>query len=855
MASRLRAVRDPVTEIPLICGALSDDADRSVREAIVEAVAEPVQAQLGFYAVGGWGRREFFPHADIDLLVLYDGPDGEAADAAERLESAVPGARAALQALALEIRRRKLRLAMRVRSLREQRRWMATEITVAAAALDIRQVAGNAALVRDVVQTARGVIAEAFPGGVPAFVGRLREEIMARHDAVHDAGALLEPDLKTGRGSLRDGHAVRWAARAMHGSVDPRELAGRGILSQTEADEYARAYWFFAHVRLALHAVSRFKLDRLVFERQAPVARLMGFVRGDDRDAVTAFMQLFYGNADLLANLADRWLLDWASEGDSCAQPMGGPWALRAGHLTYLDSARVPRDLRDVRDICRMAHQLRVPIHPSVRRMFRELAAGLPARAGREPVATDLLRLAILDAADFDHLLDALFDAGLFRRLVPEWSHLVGLTAHDVYHVFTTDRHLLQCWRAVATIHPQSPKTPRFVTEAWKNLDETQGRELTDAVLLATLLHDVGKGLDGDHSMVGAGMAAEIAHRLGMSAAQARLVRWLVLEHLVLARTSQRRDPTDPAVHAACSESINSTLELDALTVVTWADMTSVAPNADATWKLSLLQSLHEGIRSVLSGDASRVRSPREIYTEACAEAGNEVSRRAIDLIELFAPAALRGLSGAELIDVVEALGARDPDRHDAHALVMRPGAAPERVRATVAMRDSRALLARLAAAATAAGYDILSARILTTRNGLAVDQFELRVRAQTPRASAGAQMRFSDLVERIATDRIALDELRAQHRSESRMALPGRPDVPTVVSVHPADHDASIAIVEIKTRDRAGLLAQIAGEFSRFDVSIERALIHVEGDRAIDVFYARGEAVEPLVASLREHL
>ncbi len=455
-----------------------------------------------------------------------------------------------------------------------------------------------------------------------------------------------------------------------------------------------------------------------------------------------------------------------------------------------------------------------------------------------------------------------LFDLGVFPRLVPEWAHLVGHTTHDVYHVWTTDRHLLEAWRRLFVLETaardgeadEAVSVHPALRDAWRRLVD-RGPTATEAVRIATLFHDVGKALGGDHSMIGAGMAAEVARRIGLPDEVCRVVRWLVREHLMLPRTSQRRDIADEYVVQACADEIQEPWHLDALTVLSWADMTSVAPSSNTEWKVALLLRLHDAIAAALAPGGAPRPSAWQRYVEHCEAVHDAPRRGARGLLDRFEPASLRPLEGEELGALIEALQRWDDGDHVAVVAASTPrasGTARGTLRLTVIMRDAEALLAEVAAAAAAAGLDIVSARIVTTRDGLAVDQFVVRF---STRARQTAVAQFEHLVRDAAAGRHTAASLRALRRDESTLRAGARPAVPTEIRLSPADFDQSMSILEIRTRDRIGLLADIAAFLAARGVVIERALVHVEGDGALDTFYVRGDRLEAIVPALRELL
>ena len=803
---------------------LVDDADTLTRGAYHDAVPDVVRERLQLLAVGGYGRREVFPHADLDIILVYDGDDGDEASAPKRLEAACPGATKALAAFFDAMRDSGARIAPRVRALPEHRRLIAADVTIGAAALDARPLDGPPLIARP-LEDARTALATGFVGGVTGFCELIHRGVRDRHERFGGTTHLLEPQLKMGRGGLRDGHAVWWTAGLRFGTHDLAKLAVDGHLLEPDRAAFDAAYRFVARTRLCAHAASQWRNDRLAFALQPAVARAMGFGDGHGQPDVQAFLSAFYEHAETLATTSLTWLDDWASPVDL---PVLGP----DGLLTRGDRVVVEADalasLADAADLLLATRDAGLRPHPETFARLRELAQRTPARDALGEDAQRLLAAAVLTPAGAP-ILQWLVEGGLLGVLIPEWVHLIGHASHDVYHVFTTDRHLLE---SLAVLDRLDDESPEFVRRAHRAV---VGRGDEPALRLATLVHDIGKGLGGDHSIIGAGMTREIASRAGLDADAADLARWLVLEHLRMARTSTRRDPGDPATAAAFLAAVPDTRHLDALVVLTWADMTSVGPALRTGWKRDLLGQLDASARRAMAGFAP---DPAQWLRVIAGVA--ETSERATTIAQALPERRWSELLLHEVDVVARLLRAR----LDGAASAVETGTAsdPGRRLLGVVCVDRRGLLADLTAAVAAEGGSILRARVFTTPGGAAVDVFEID--AEDAAGQALPERRWERLV-RALEQAAAGTEPRATPRVEARLADAARPPVATEV-VHAATmSEDGLEVFEVKTRDATGLLSFLADAFDALHLDIVRSLIAVEGDRAIDTFFVRnvGEA------------
>lgn len=820
---------------------LCETLDARILAAFDAHVPDAVAANVLVLAVGGWGRREVYPHADADLVVLYRGEAGADDDPTARFEAAHPGASDAMEAWFTALRDTGIRLGARVRTVDEHARLIADDVTVAAAALDARRLAGDAAICPDPAGFARDAISAHFMGGVQRFCGLIREGVMTRHERYGSSGYLLEPQLKTGRGGLRDAHAVRWASRLRFGTIDLHSLAHRHLVTPTEADDFAAAFEFISRTRLTLHAITRFRTDRLAFGHQARVARLMGFGHGDEATMVAGFMKAFYAHAEVLANGSERWLQEWTLDDDDIDTiELGEGFSLRAGCLSF---DGVVTDIADVSTVVRRSAHERLSLHPTTRSQLRELAAQLPAEVALRTEAREVLLEALLSDDADGYALRALMHLGLLRVLVPEWAHIVGHTSHDVYHVFTTDRHLYEAFQRLLAVEAhRDENAPPFVRAAVTKL-RSDAPAWWQALRLATLFHDVGKGLGGDHSLIGGGMIAEIARRIELPAEVCDAARWLVVEHLRMSRTSQRRDLSDPSVVARFADPIPSTDALDALTALTWCDMVSVAPGTSSTWKVELLRTLHEATAAHLR---SEVASPCPVGDRAAVRAALADGLLGEDdvhwLGDELTAARWATFDDSELGLAATTLAATRARPQG--CIRINATGRPGRALLVVAAPDRRALLADLTAGLAAERVNILRARIVTTASGRALDVFDLSwVDPGGLPLDDHRKRRLVSTLEDVLAGTADTAALRARTASESRIPPAPRPPVATRVSWTRTEGDDPRVVFEVKTRDRVGLLTDIAGWMAGESLVIERALVTGEGDRAIDIFYVRPPA------------
>jgi [protein-PII] uridylyltransferase len=366
------------------------------------------------------------------------------------------------------------------------------------------------------------------------------------------------------------------------------------------------------------------------------------------------------------------------------------------------------------------------------------------------------------------------------------------------------------------------------------------------ALRLTALFHDIGKGLAGDHSLIGAGMVAEIARRMGLSTEVCDAARWLVREHLRMSRTSQRRDLSDPSVVATFAGAVGDLNALDALSALTWCDMVSVAPGSSSTWKVELLRTLHAAATASLRDETP---APRPIANRTPVRAALADGLLGEDdvrwLADELSDARWATFDDAELALAAPTLAATRVEPKG--CVRLRAGRAPGQALLVVAAPDREQLLADLTAALAAERVNILRARIVTTDTRRALDVFDLSWidPGGLPLADARRD-RLVATLEGVLDGEVSAAALADRMQSESRIPPAARPPIRTRVEWSRGDGDDRRIVFEVKTRDRVGLLADIATWMSREGLAIDRALVTGEGDRAIDIFYVHpGEATD----------
>ena len=723
-----------------LCRALSDATDEALAELFADA-AEGTKGAVGLVAVGGYGRRKLSPGSDLDLWLLHDGR-GDVAQVAERLWYPIWDAG--------------LKLGHAVRTPRQALTLVGDDLDTATAALSVRHVAGDPALGRGVAEAATAQ----WRKRSGRWLADLAERVGRRHRAMGEVAFLLEPDVKEGRGGLRDIHALRWADMA------------RAVLLDGDDDALTSAEDVLLEVRVALHQLSGRASDQLLLERQDEVAAMLGDASADDLMARVA-----------TAARSVAWTGDevWARVGSSLTGPFGRIFArdrplgdgivLRDGEVHLEADADAGGDAGLVLRAAAAAARAGTRID---RASLDRLAEGAPPLDGAWPPGA---RQALVELLGTGHaaipVLEAIDQRRLLERVLPEWSHTRSKPQRNAIHRFTVDRHLCEAAANAAA------------------LADTVARP--DLLLVGAWLHDIGKGLPGDHTVVGMELIADIAERMGYGSDDTAVLVDLVRHHLLLPDVATRRDLSDDDVIMGVAEAVGSLGTLELLAALTEADSVATGPSAWGPWKAELVGSLVERVAHVLRGGlAGDVTGDGFPDTEVAAllAGGETVVSGAGDRLTVVAPD--------------------------------RPGLF-SRVAGTLALANLTVLGADAASATSDEGSPMAASRFRVAPAGEPVDWDAVT----------------SDVRAAIA-GRIALDARLAQRARNHR-----RPSAARALAAPPSiriDNTASgtATVVEVRALDGIGVLYRITRALADLDLDITVAKVSTLGSEVVDAFYVR---------------
>lgn len=804
---------------------------------------------IAVVATGGFGRREFAPYSDLDLVFL----SGAAVD--DRVEEVA-------RSILMPLWDAKVDAGHAVRSVREALELPATDLTAATALLDARFLAGDRALADHFLTRYARRVAGASPNGL---VARLRAEQQSRHSRFGDTIFLLEPDLKNGPGGIRDLCAGRWAARARFGTEDPRILQDLGEMSARQAAAFEAAREWLLRVRTAVHLAAGRRQDQLRFDTQEKVAPVLygeaqpapGDIRPAVAPAVEALMHQFQRHAKAISRETAR-LMQRAGANPNHrpkVRAVRGPDGVEDRSFELSDGALEVRDpeifVRKPSEMLRIfstAVSLDAPVGLRTTDLIADRAAHHAAELRADPDAGRWFIDVLTDVRDKEtpSRLEQMHDVGLLAALMPEWEPCTGRVQHDIYHVYTVDQHSLY---AVAML--KALARGDVVEEFPRPTQEFQAITRRVPLFLGVLLHDVGKPLGKNHSLKGAAVSQRIAREVGLSPEDVRLVEFLVREHLVMGHTSQRRDLDDPGLIARFAELCGDEEGLRQLFLMTFCDLFSTAPGNLTSWKNELLLELYEKALTYVRRGPDQLR----------AEQAELAKRRQLKVTQHL------GADGAspEVAAILRSL----PDRYFVENSTARIAAHVQLIRQrtgscalavthqerlgyselVLVAEDVPGLLAKVAGVLFASRIDILDAAIYSREpvsgdgKGEALDIFRVR---KPPDGAVTDETKIAAIrrdLEAVLEGRTTAEALVASRPVSASLFERAKPEVPpTEVKVDNAI-SADFTVVDVFSEDRPGVLYTIARTLHDQGLDIHRSKVGVEGDRVADIFYVRDKA------------
>lgn len=795
--------------------------------------------RLAVVATGGYGRGELAPFSDLDLLFL-------------RTYKQTPFAESVTEYMLYLLWDLGLKVSQASRSVEECIKHAEADHTIQTALLEARFLVGDASLFQDLeARFQNQIVARAGR----QFIAAKLAERDARHQRAGASRYMVEPNIKDGKGGLRDLHTLFWIVRHRYGFSSVEACASAGLFSAGDAAAFRRARDFMWTVRCHLHLIAGRAEERLSFEVQPELAQRLGYKPRHGHAAAERFMKRYFIAAKQIGALTRVICARLEAEHTKRA-PRGlerllpaarrlrvpdqpGDFFVENGRLTVA-SGEIFNDKLNLLRLFQLADARGLDVHPVALGEAARRSKTITEDFRRDQRASALFLEIVASPRHPAAALKLMNEAGVLGRFVPEFGRIVAQMQFNMYHHFTVDEHTLQGIEALSEIEHGRHSAPHpLATAIFPKIINRR------ALYLAMLLHDTGKG-EGDQQIEGEKSAREACTRMGLPAEEIELVAWLVGHHLMMNDVAQKRDIGDPRTVAQFARQVGSLENLRMLLVLTVADIRAVGAGLWNDWKGQLLRDLYRLTEAAFHGGRSDEDSVRarlaEIADEARAEVLDQIGRE----------------NGEAWVAALEDNYwlSHDRDARSWHAgeiaRVRSSGSVPHvaaRMRQQQGVTeilvyacDRPGLFASLAAAITASGGDIAHARVHTTRDGFAFDVFSVQTSDRRPLGQDHPRT-LEQLLERVA--RAAVTD----HPTPTPKPPAGRAAAFRIEPWVRIDNElsADATVVEASGRDRPGLLAELARVLTESGVSIVSAHLEPYGERVSDVFYVQEEGGGPI--------
>ncbi|MDO8290710.1 MAG: [protein-PII] uridylyltransferase [Parvibaculum sp.] len=783
---------------------------------------------LSIAAVGGYGRGALAPGSDIDLLFLLpykQTPWGE---------SIVEYMLYVLWDLGLKVGHSTRTIPDCIRLARE-------DFTIRTALLEARYLDGDEALFNELE---RRFDEELVKGTGNEFVEAKLTERDVRHARAGESRYLVEPNVKDGKGGLRDLNTLFWIAKYLYRVKQSSDLIKAGVFTRAEYATFRKAEDFLWAVRCELHFLTGRAEERITFDLQTEMANRLGYHGHGGLKAVERFMKHYFLIAKDVGDLT-RIFCAALEDQERKKKPGIGRFMqklrrkkvikgfkLESGRLDFTSDKAIENDPVNLIRIFQVADADELEIHPDALKLVTRSLKYIGSELRADEEANRLFLEILTSRKDPERTLRLMNEAGVLGRFVRDFGRIVALMQFNMYHHYTADEHLLRAIGILSEVEKggENIDTP-FATEIMSTL---QGR---NALYLSVFLHDIAKGREEDHSDAGERIARHLCPRLGMSAAETETVAWLVKNHLVMSDVAQRRDISDPRTVRDFANLVQSPGRLKLLFILTVVDIKAVGPGVWNGWKAQLLRELYFETMALLQGGEDVLNRAGRV-----AEAKEALGVRLTDWAETE-----RAVYKARHTDSYWL--AFDAETHERHARLIRDAkdsgltiaARPEPTRdvtvVTLYSQDHPGLFSRFAGACAILGMNIVDAKIFTTRDGMALDMLWVQDEAGGAIAEPRRIQRLEDTIRKVLAGEVLPPEL-----IDQRFKGDSKASAFSIAPMVYIDNEASetYTVIEVNGLDRPGLVHALTKALFHLGLTIGSAHITTYGERAVDVFYVK---------------
>ncbi|WP_265018672.1 [protein-PII] uridylyltransferase [Cognatishimia activa] len=789
-------------------------------------LSNPTEGErIALFAVGGYGRGEMAPQSDVDLLFLTP-------------YKITGWAESVIESMLYILWDLRLKVGHSSRTVRDCVRLGGEDFTIRTALLEQRFLAGHAPLSNELSERLEK---DLFKGSEREFVDAKLLERDERHKK-QGQRYVVEPNVKEGKGGLRDLQSLFWIAKYVYHVDDTHDLVGLGLFRQDEFELFERAENFLWATRAHLHLINKRPMENLSFDMQVMVAERMGYTDKGGRRAVEHFMQDYFRHATSVGDLT-RILLTKLEDSHTKSAPLlerifrRRPSKVKAGYTVNNNRISIANDdefLSDNLNILRMfeeALRTGLLIHPDAMRLLQANLHLIDEEMQSDPKAARIFLDTLLKHGNPERALRRMNELGVLAAYIPEFEPIVAMMQFNMYHSYTVDEHTIQVISTFTQIERED------LIEELPLSSEILKRGINRKVLMvAMLLHDIGKGRDIDHSILGAQISRKVAPRLGLTKEECKTVEWLVRYHLLMSDVAQKRDLSDPRTIRDFAKAVKSVKNLDLLTVLTVCDIRGVGPDVWNNWKATLIRNLYAQTLAALEDGAEALNSKQRGN-----EARKSLRTRLTDWDSKLIKAECarhyepywQGLPAEAHVAFAKLL--QNLDGGEVH-IDLQPDEDRDATRVLFALEDHPGIFSRLAGALALVGANVVDARTYTSKDGYATAAFWIQDADGSP-YEASRLNRLSQMIRKTLMGEVVTSEAMKSRDVIKKRERAFR--VPTTITF---DNEGSeiYTIIEVDTRDRPGLLFDLTRTLANSNVYIASAVIATYGEQVVDTFYVK---------------
>ena len=818
---------------------LTDKIIISVMENVMEfihPIAVPTHSEkICVLAVGGYGRNEMAPFSDIDLLFIT--PYKQTAWGESVIES--------ILYILWDL---KMKIGYSVRTLDDCLRLGKNDITIRTSLLDNRYLAGELSLHKELQKR---LWKELFAKSGSEFIEAKLKERTNRHFRQGGARYMLEPNIKEGKGGLRDLQTLYWITKYLYQTSTTVELIKIGVFSKKEFLIFQNAENFLWAIRCSIHIISRRAGEHLNFSSQVELAKRFGFEDKKGMLGVESFMQVYFIHAKNVGDLTRIFLTALEANhvkkrpnlsgqlknifsigfGKNVSASLPSSLRLNHGRLSISNVNNFLSNPLNLIQLFQIALKTGLLIHPDALRLVASNLSMVNDKFRKSEEANLVFLDLLLNYNNPERALRHMNEVGFLGVFIPEFGRIVAMMQFNMYHSFTVDEHTIQCIRNLAEIEHKNLLEDLPI--ASKILSGDVNRRI---LYVALLLHDIGKGLPEDHSIIGAEIARSLAPRLGLKPEECEVVVWLVKNHLLMSDVAQKRDITDNRTIRNFATKVTSAAKLKLLTVLTVCDIRGVGPNSWNNWKAVLLRDLYTQTLATLSEGSMSSSRPQRI-TLIKSEARKSWAHIPDGEIKLQFERhydnfwlGLDSNTHLEFINLLQKVETNDMQI----TIITDKNKGANRI--CCVLQDHPGIFARLTGAIALVGANVVDARTYTTKDGFATAVFWVQdlnnLSFEAIQIDKIVKSIRSSLFGKVVPKRV-LDAKGKFSRAEREFR------VPTTITFDNLGSD-NYTIIEVDTRDRIGLIHDLANTLYKNNISIFTAIIATYGEQAVDTFYIK---------------